>query len=222
VSADLVTQLARETERRYYGKYRGRVVDNADPQKQGRLKLLVPSVLAGTETDWANPVLAFGGTPDTGLFLLPEVDAEVWVEFEEGNLSLPLWSGFAWPAGQASGGQAVGDAAKRVLQTPCGHRIELDDSDGAERLVVTHKSGATLTLDENGGVLLADQGGSGLEVDASAGKLTLSDANGNALTMDAQGVVLEDAAGNRIEMAAAGLTVKGTLVKVEGQQVMLG
>src|SRR6476659_7140673 len=106
---ELLVRLAEDAQQHYYGKYRGIVVDNADPRKSGRLQLLVPSVLGETTTGWAAPVLAFGGTADIGLFCIPEVDAAVWVEFEEGRIDLPLWTGTQWPAGATSGDTAVGE-----------------------------------------------------------------------------------------------------------------
>ena len=39
----VVANLVQKVERRFYGKYRSLVVDNADPEKLGRLKLKVPS-----------------------------------------------------------------------------------------------------------------------------------------------------------------------------------
>ena len=219
---DLVAQLAREVQQHYYGKYRGVVVDNADPERTGRLRLLVPSVLGATTTSWAPPVLPFGGTPDVGLFCVPEVDAAVWVEFEEGRLDHPLWTGAQWPAGQASGDQAVGDPAKRVLQSASAHRLELDDTTGAEQVLLRHAGGARLAIDHQGTVVVEDGAGGTLTMDAGAGKVLLEDANGNSIVLSSSGVLVEDANGNRIELGASGLTLKGQMIAVQGQQVMLG
>ena len=59
--ANGATDIARQQTRRYYGKYRGFVTDNADPEQRGRLKVRVPSVLGDAETGWALPCLPFGG-----------------------------------------------------------------------------------------------------------------------------------------------------------------
>ncbi|MFN9212902.1 MAG: phage baseplate assembly protein V, partial [Betaproteobacteria bacterium] len=72
----------------YFGKYRGTVVDNADPEQLGRLRLMVPSLFGGSAnpqptdpfvTDWAWPCVPFGGTAEQGFFFVPEVGAKVWV-----------------------------------------------------------------------------------------------------------------------------------------------
>ena len=93
---ETLLQLVRELNQRRYGKFRGVVSDNRDPEKRGRLKLRVPSVLDQEETDWALPCLPYGGGTGYGLFLVPPPGAQVWVEFEEGDLHRPLWTGTCW------------------------------------------------------------------------------------------------------------------------------
>jgi len=81
-SDDLITDLARRVRDKYYGKYRGFVASNKDPDQLGRLQLLIPSVLGTEVTNWALPCLPFGGSAGVGWFAIPEQDAQVWVEFE--------------------------------------------------------------------------------------------------------------------------------------------
>ena len=209
---ELLTQVAREVERKYYGKYRGFVADNADPEQRGRLRLKVPSVLGDSVTGWALPCLPFGGLKDQGLFLVPEVDAQVWVEFEEGEVSQPLWTGTFWQAqGDPPAEAALDEPTTRLLKTPSGHLVQFDDADGEERLFVQHPAGTELEIDSAGTVALTDAGGNTVTLDAEAGELVIEDANGNTLTLDANGTVIEDSNGNKIEMAAAGITAKKRL-----------
>lgn len=219
---ELLLELARQYRNRYYGKYRGFVTDNNDPEKRGRLRLMVPSVLGETPTGWALPSLPFGGLADQGLFLVPEVDAQVWVEFEAGNLDLPIWTGTFW---QASGDPpAEGDKSPpttRLLKTPSGHILQFDDESGKEKFRLVHPAGTELTVDEKGTVILADAKGNRLTLDADAGQVLVEDANGNTITLSSSGTTIEDANGNKVEMAASGVTVKGQQVVVEGQTVML-
>lgn len=78
----------------FFGKYRGRVKDNNDPAKLGRVLVEVPAV-SGMQTNWALPATPYAG-PGVGLLLLPPVDALVWVEFEGGNPDFPIWTGCFW------------------------------------------------------------------------------------------------------------------------------
>jgi hypothetical protein len=88
-----------EPGRSAYGKYRGVVVSNTDPLLIGRLQVRVPTVL-GAETDvWAMPCVPYAG-PGVGLRLVPPTGANIWVEFEAGDVSRPIWSGCFWGAGE--------------------------------------------------------------------------------------------------------------------------
>ena len=216
-------QIARQQARTYYGKYRGFVADNEDPETLGRLKLRVPSVLSEEPTGWALPCLPFGGLDGQGMFLIPEVGAQVWVEFEEGNLNHPIWTGTFWRASDPPPKEAqITPPTTRMLTTPSGHRLQFDDADGDERITLAHKNGSELKMEPDGNVLLTNEEGSTLTLDNAGGKVVLEDTRGNTLTMDSAGTLIEDANGNKVEMAAAGVTVKGTQVVIEGQSVAVG
>ncbi len=218
---ELLLQLANRYKNRYYGKYNGFVTDNDDPEQLGRLRLRVPSVLAEAETGWALPCLPFGGLADQGLFLVPEVGAQVWVEFEAGNLNHPIWTGTFWQQrGDPPAEAAKSPPTTRLLKTPSGHILQFDDESGSEQFRLCHPAGTEMTIDANGTVKV-DAKGNVLTLDAQNGKVEVEDQNGNTVTMSASGITVEDANGNQVEMAAAGVTVKGTRVVVEGQQVML-
>ena len=208
---------------RIFGKVRGFVVDNADPEQRARLRLRVPSVLGDAVTAWALPCLPFGGLADQGLFTVPEIDAQVWVEFEAGDISLPIWTGTFWQKrGDPPAEAALAEPTTRLLKTPSGHLLQIDDAADSERLFVAHPKGTTLEIDPQGSVVLTDAGGATLTLDAEAGELRLEDANGNRLTMTSSGTTVEDTNGNQIEMAASGITVKGQQIVIEGSQVIVG
>lgn len=220
---DTVLQLARTTAQRRYGKYRGFVVDNDDPQKRGRLKVRVPAVLGEDVSDWAMPCMPFGGGPAYGWFAIPEVEAQVWIEFEQGDVNHLIWVGTFWQnADDVPAAAAIGPPTTRLFATPAGHVLQFDDLEGEEQIKLLHPKDASLTIDRDGTLTLADAKGAKLTLDAAGERVTLEDAAGNTLTMSSSGTLIEDANGNKIEMTGAGIHVKGQQVVVEGTTVMLG
>ncbi|NTU41593.1 MAG: phage tail protein [Nitrospirales bacterium] len=213
----------RQADERRYGKYRAFVVENKDPDKRGRLQLRIPSVLGDQTTDWALPCFPFGGGAGYGWFAVPEKEAQVWAEFEEGDINRPLWTGCFW--------QQTNDVPKdaqketpttRLLQTPGGHILQFDDEKDKERFRLHHPSKAEMVIDEKGVITLTDASGGKITLDADGKKIIVEDANNNVVTMDSSGTSLEDGNGNKIEMTSSGVTVKGQQVVIEGSQVMLG
>lgn len=80
--------------RQYFGKYRGMVLDNIDPDRMGRIMPEVPSI-PGMLLNWAMPCFPYAG-PQVGFFAVPPIGAAVWIEFEGGNPTYPIWSGCFW------------------------------------------------------------------------------------------------------------------------------
>jgi hypothetical protein len=81
--------------RRYFGKYRGTVVNNLDPERRARLQAVVPDVFGTTPSPWAMPSAPFAA-PGAGFVALPPAGAGVWIEFEQGDPDFPIWSGCWW------------------------------------------------------------------------------------------------------------------------------
>src|SRR5438105_6361203 len=140
----ILGRLIERVEGRYYGKYRGQVTDNDDPDNLGRIKAKVPRLLGDEETGWALPAFAYGGASEQGLFLVPDVGAGVWIEFEGGDLSYPVWTGTWFTSGDIPESAKPG---KKVLKTKSGHKIVLDDD--ADTLEITDSNGNTITTDSN-------------------------------------------------------------------------
>jgi len=80
--------------KKYPGIYRGTVFSNKDPLNQRRLRVIVPAILGDSPTEWAWPVDPAGVTLEP-----PAVRQGIWVMFENGDPSFPLWVGvFGKPA----------------------------------------------------------------------------------------------------------------------------
>jgi len=218
-----VNNTVRQVQQKFYGKYRAFVTNNDDPEQRGRLQVRVPSVFGQQDTFWALPCLPFGGLAEQGLFMIPEVSSQVWIEFEEGNKDFPIWTGVFWQPSESIPSEAKkSPPTTRIIKTPSGHVLQFDDESGAEKIRLAHVKGSELSIDEEGTVNLTDQNGSQLTLDASNNSVTLEDSNGNKLLMDSSGTVVSDVNGNEITMAAGQLTVKGQMITIEGSQVAVG
>jgi len=83
------------SEGRYYGKYRGVVLNNIDPMQMGRVQVQVPDVMGVGLSSWAMACVPFTGK-QSGVYCVPQIGAGVWVEFEQGDPDHPVWVGGFW------------------------------------------------------------------------------------------------------------------------------
>ena len=154
----MVLRLAQDSQRRYYGKFRGIVTQNNDPENQGRIRAKVPELFNDEEIGWAMACLPFA-PPNCGFLALPEVNSNVWIEFEGGDPSRPIWVGCFH--GQGKGLQLASPAVK-TYQTAAGNKVVLDDTSGSEKVTLQDKNGAEVTLAQQG--ITLKKGGMKVEV----------------------------------------------------------
>ena len=83
-------------------------------------------------------------------------------------------------------------------------------------------NGNLVVISPSGTISLTDASGATLVMDAENNEITVEDANGNIMTMNSSGTKVEDSNGNVIEMDAAGITVEGLKIIIKGGQVHLG
>jgi uncharacterized protein involved in type VI secretion and phage assembly len=102
---------------RFFGKYRG-VVVGVDAQTM-RVKASVPSVLGGVTSGWASPCVPYAG-PQVGFLMLPDVGSGVWIEFEGGDVSMPIWTGCYWNTGDVP---TSASATQKSIVTKAGNLI---------------------------------------------------------------------------------------------------
>ena len=115
---------------RYFGKYRGLVAGSTpDPTQRGRIEVRVPAVLGDTVV-WAMPCVPYAGK-DVGMHMLPPAGAGVWVEFEAGDPSYPIWSGCYWAQGDLSPADAL--PSIKFIRTD---RVSLRIDDALGELVI--------------------------------------------------------------------------------------
>jgi hypothetical protein len=81
--------------KKYYGKYRGTVLQNVDPMQMGRIQVIVPDVSAVLPSSWAMPCVPIAGK-QMGSYFVPQIGSGVWMEFEQGDPDYPIWTGCFW------------------------------------------------------------------------------------------------------------------------------
>lgn len=132
--------------RKFWGKYRGRVSDNADPLMQGRVRAKVTEVFGENESGWALPSVPYAGK-GVGFFFIPPKDAWVWMEFEHGDPENPIWTGCFWASTEAPALPAVPDM--KVLKTDTA-TITINELPGVGGVTIETKSGLKIVMNTMG------------------------------------------------------------------------
>lgn len=117
----------------WFGKYRGTVTSNLDPNRMGRLQVSCPEVLDLNLLAWAMPCVPFAGINE-GFYMMPRVGSNVWVEFEAGNPARPIWSGCFWTT-QTIPLNATAPTVRTIASA--GATVTLDDTPGAAAVSMT-------------------------------------------------------------------------------------
>jgi uncharacterized protein involved in type VI secretion and phage assembly len=141
------------TQNKFYGKYRGTVTVNIDPEQRGRIMAMVPDVLGVIPSSWAMPCFPIAGKQQ-GTYFIPQIGAGVWVEFENGDPSHPIWTGCFWgvvaevPALALAGNPA---SPNIVLQTSMQNAVVISDLPGPTGgIMLKSTTGASIIVNDTG------------------------------------------------------------------------
>ncbi|MFP4282242.1 MAG: phage baseplate assembly protein V [Opitutales bacterium] len=171
-------------EPRFYGKYRGTVINNIDPEFRARLLVQVPDVLGPTPSSWAEACTPLAGPtgPPMGAYLVPPIGAGVWVEFEQGDPEYPIWVGCRFASSAdipptARAGLPVSPSI--VLQTAGQNSLTISDAPGpAGGILLKTLTGALISINDVGITLSNGKGAVinmvGPTTDLHAGALTIT------------------------------------------------
>jgi type VI secretion system (T6SS) baseplate-like injector VgrG len=137
------TMAAQTKAGRHYGKYRGIVSDNGDPKKLGRLRARVPEILGDVDTGWALPCAPYAGH-QSGAYTVPSAGTGVWIEFESGVVSRPIWTGCWWGTGDIPTDEGGADATPdvKILRSESGLMVALHDDD--DSIAISDHNGQNL------------------------------------------------------------------------------
>lgn len=193
------------------------VTQNNDPEGLGRLKVKLPWLTDDSETDWVRMVSFMVGK-EFGAVFMPEVNDEVLVAFEQGDVNHPIVIGALWNMEDAPPEtNADGKNHTKILKMRSGHVISFnDDSDGGKaHLEIKSSSGHTILLDDESGnekVTIKDKSEENLiSLDAASNTISIE----SGATIKVKGKKIEIEADSALSLKSNGtVTIKGTTVKI--------
>jgi uncharacterized protein involved in type VI secretion and phage assembly len=187
----------RRMKARIYGFVIGIVTNNKDPEEIGRVKVKFPWLSEEDESNWARIVSPMAGN-DMGMFFLPEVDDEVLVGFQHGDINMPyvlgsLWNGVDKPPEDNSDGKNN----IRMIKSRSGHIIKLDDTQGEEKIEIVDNTKKNIIIIDGKTNKITFKSESDIEISAPNGKVSI-----NALDFE-----VKSSASTKIE-ASSGMDLK--------------
>lgn len=214
---------------RYYSSYRGVVVDNIDPDKEGKIQASVPMITGNDSLgQWCYPKAAVGGS-QFGIFHPPDVGSGVWIEFENGQLDAPIYSG-GWWATLEDGGlelpadlQAEDDKAPTAYgwYTSSGHHIFFQTKPGSEQVRLGWKDAdgkqSFVSITDDGSIQLRNHLGTFINLDATEGGMAYQDSHGNVISATESAVQMVHAKGALVEVKDGVATVMAKEVTISGE-----
>jgi uncharacterized protein involved in type VI secretion and phage assembly len=193
---------------RWYGVFPATVLDIKDPDGMGRVKVTLPWC-PDTNGDryeaWARVATLMAGN-NRGSWFIPDVNDEVLISFEAGDVRRPYVIGALWN-GQDSPPETMdgsGNNYKKVLRSRNGVKITLDDQDGQEQFVVETPGGQKVTLKDG------------------PGSVEIADSNGNSIKMESSGITINASAkvtinaGGQVAVSAGMVQVDAGMSKFSG------
>ena len=140
---------------RFFGKYRGTVINNIDPMQMGRIQAQVPAVSSLLPTSWCMPCYPLAGT-GSGMSFVPQLKSGVWVDFEGGDPDYPIWTGCFY----GLGAERPTDAAlsnpvspSMVFQSQLLHSVVISDLPPTPitgGIVLKSATGASIVVNDSG------------------------------------------------------------------------
>ncbi|MGH3769515.1 MAG: VgrG-related protein [Pseudonocardiaceae bacterium] len=207
----------------------GLVSDNKDPDKLGRVRLTFPWLDDRFVSDWARTVQV-GAGHNRGAVIVPEVNDEVLVAFEQGSFQRPyvlggLHNGVdTMPTGEVELVNANSGAVdRRAFVSRTGHALEmLESASGAQGVTIKTGDGklflqldqrqTKITVNSDGSIIIKAR--NGVAVDAGTGSLQLT---GQSVTIAAKTGVTVDGGGGEVKVGSnTKVSVEGPMVSVNG------
>ncbi|WP_336364721.1 phage baseplate assembly protein V [Halalkalicoccus salilacus] len=191
----------------------GIVTANKDPENMGRVRVTFPWMEDAGPSYWARTATMMAG-PDRGTYFLPEIEDEVLVAFEAGDVNHPYVLGALWngqeapPADNADGANNI-----RTIRSRNGHQVTFDDGDQGGSVEVATSGGRRIALDDSSGSerIVIEDGQNSIEVDSTGGSVSITGAG----MVNVQAPAIELKGDGNVTIEASGiLTLKGSMVTI--------
>jgi hypothetical protein len=174
--------MTKAAPKKYYGKYRGTVVQNIDPEFRARIMCEVPDVLGLVPSSWCEACAPLAGPTGAtmGVYMVPPIGAGVWVEFEHGDPNKPIWSGCRFGIGDippfALTGLPVSPSI--VMQTALKNQLVISDLPGPTGGIMLMSTTGAFILVNDTGIYINNMKGAvltliGPAIDFNIGALTI-------------------------------------------------
>jgi phage baseplate assembly protein V len=201
----------RDFDRRFYGVVEALVVDNVDPDKEGRIKVTFPWYDDGTITEWVRVRQLYAG-PGYGTFFVPELGDEVLVAFIHGDMRKAIILGGLYNGRDKPPSDRQSDSTKdeKMIRTKGGHLLLFDDTSDKKKIQLLTDGGHSLSLDDAGAkITVSTSGGQTIVMDATTGAITLT-----GITLTVVGEVSIGLESPTINLAGATVTLAAPSVVI--------
>lgn len=220
---------------RYYGTYKGIVVDTEDPENRNRVRVMVPDLGYDTKgkvpTDWwAEPDMlgCTGNFKDdknylNGVFFPPEKYDYVWVKFEHGDIEEPVYTGGHLPDNKPAGRDDFFDKDNKIkgIRTKAGNKIKINDKDGEISIDIIKGKGNNeesdlsikLNSDDTVEINRGDE-----QIKLSEGEILAKNKSGAEAKLSQSGVSLSKG-NSSFDISDSGISIKGTNIELEGAKI---
>jgi uncharacterized protein involved in type VI secretion and phage assembly len=206
-----ILEQSRRSEPKIYGVVVGIVTNNKDPDSLGRIKVKIPRISDEDESNWAR-VISFMAGKERGAFYLPEIDDEVLVAFEYGDINIPYVIGSLWNGKDKP--PITNDDGKnnlRIIKSRSGHVIRFDDTDGAGKIEIVDQTEKNVIVIDSKENKISIKSEKDIEISAPNGKVVI----------EANDIEIKSSASSKIEAssgmdlkASGNMTIKGAMVNI--------
>ena len=202
---DQLVELSEWRNEHYYGIYRGTVESVEEGDDLGIISVKIPDVFGPTHTvSRVRPCSPIAGDKH-GFVAIPEPGDGVWIQFEAGNTSLPVWVGFWWASGEIP--DPKGKLVRSFITTK-GHKFVLDDDQ--DEVSLLHSGGAELKM--TGSDVKITIGNASIEMTSSDIKLAVGPTA--SLKITSSEIAIEASPVGSVKLTSGGVDIGNGAMKI--------